>query len=335
MNKKYIVGLLLSVVIIQNALIKSPMAAPNIPNVGTKQMINVSLDSLNVITSDMAQTLTQISNLEKQEIILGDKIQQTEVELEDIVKKNKELEKHFDDMCRNTYMYNTDGNIVVTILTSDSISDLYYKAKASAFILDYNKKVMKEFEESKKKLELLKGNLENEKEELEINKEEQSSKLKELEDKKKEIELELKKQERDLNLMEKASSDGILNTLQLSNVKDIRKNIITLGSSFLGMPYQWGGANPSTSFDCSGLVQYVYGQLGLHLPRTSQEQQQVGTVVSVNEATPGDLVFFNTPATHVGIYVGNGYMLHAPKTGDHIKISSINNPTNIKRVIND
>lgn len=96
----------------------------------------------------------------------------------------------------------------------------------------------------------------------------------------------------------------------------------------LGKPYVWGGNGPK-SFDCSGLVKYVYAQLGITLPRTAAAQQTVGTSVerSIDSLKYGDLVFFAPPgstyATHVGIYVGNGNMIHAPQTGDVVKYTNI------------
>lgn len=96
-----------------------------------------------------------------------------------------------------------------------------------------------------------------------------------------------------------------------------------------GTPYVWGGSQPG-GFDCSGLVQYVYGQLGVKLPRTSENQATVGTPVgSLNSAKPGDLLFFagsdgtaSAPG-HVGIYVGNGEMIDAPYTGTRVQLHSI------------
>lgn len=101
---------------------------------------------------------------------------------------------------------------------------------------------------------------------------------------------------------------------------------VALARQFLGWPYAWGGADPSTSFDCSGLVQWVYGQLGVRLPRTAQGQYNVTAQVDQADLRPGDLLFFaqtypdpNDWITHVGMYVGNGRMLTAPQEGDVIK----------------
>jgi cell wall-associated NlpC family hydrolase len=99
--------------------------------------------------------------------------------------------------------------------------------------------------------------------------------------------------------------------------------IIAYASNFLGTPYVWGGTTPNPGFDCSGFVQYVYAHFGISLPRVSQDQQNVGDSVSRSDLQPGDLVFFGSPAYHVGIYVGNGSYINAPKTGDVVKIASV------------
>ena len=101
-------------------------------------------------------------------------------------------------------------------------------------------------------------------------------------------------------------------------------DVVALAYRQLGMPYVWGGASPQTSFDCSGLVQWVYRQVGVSLPRTAQMQYNATERVPLTDLREGDLVFFEHTyqgerITHVGIYVGNGRMINAPTTGDVVR----------------
>lgn len=96
----------------------------------------------------------------------------------------------------------------------------------------------------------------------------------------------------------------------------------TIALRYLGIPYLWGGASPATGFDCSGLVMYVYAQLGISLPHYAAAQYQLGTPVDRSQLEPGDLVFFDA-LNHVGIYIGNGQFVHAPQTGDVVKITAL------------
>jgi len=96
---------------------------------------------------------------------------------------------------------------------------------------------------------------------------------------------------------------------------------VAIAMQYLGTPYVWGGASPG-GFDCSGLVMYVYSQLGVSLPHNAAAQYGMGVAVPRSALEPGDLVFFDGLG-HVGIYVGNGAFIHAPHTGDVVRVSSL------------
>ena len=114
-----------------------------------------------------------------------------------------------------------------------------------------------------------------------------------------------------------------LATLPLGVAGASTSGVVSLALQYLGVPYQWGGATPS-GFDCSGLVQYVYAQLGVSLPHNTVAQWHDPIAVSVprDQLQPGDLVFFNR-LDHMGIYIGGGYIIDAPHTGAYVRIDSL------------
>lgn len=97
-------------------------------------------------------------------------------------------------------------------------------------------------------------------------------------------------------------------------------SIIAYGLAEIGKPYHYGDEGPN-AFDCSGLMQFIFGKAGIKLPRTAAQQQSVATRVS--NPVPGDLVFYGSPATHVALYLGAGRMLAAPHTGANVRIQSV------------
>jgi peptidoglycan DL-endopeptidase CwlO len=114
--------------------------------------------------------------------------------------------------------------------------------------------------------------------------------------------------------------------------------VVAQARKYLGVPYLWGGTDPAKGLDCSGLVQRVYGDLGVDLPRTSSQQATAGTAVaSLDDARPGDLVFFDHSSRpgidHVGIYIGDGKMIAAPQAGETVKVQSVGDPAVIRRVL--
>ncbi len=98
--------------------------------------------------------------------------------------------------------------------------------------------------------------------------------------------------------------------------------VVGIAMQYLGVPYVWGGASPSSGFDCSGFTLYVFAQVGVSLPHYAASQYQMGVPVSRDDLQPGDLVFFDGLG-HMGMYIGSGQFIHAPHTGDVVKISSL------------
>ncbi|MDO5711286.1 MAG: transglycosylase SLT domain-containing protein [Micrococcales bacterium] len=111
--------------------------------------------------------------------------------------------------------------------------------------------------------------------------------------------------------------------------------LLATAKKYLGVPYKWGGTDPRSGLDCSGFTQLVFKQHGYQLPRVARQQQNQGvSIPSLADAKPGDLVTFGRPATHIGIYLGNNKMIHAPRTGDVVKVSTLwKTPSSIRRIL--
>ncbi len=115
--------------------------------------------------------------------------------------------------------------------------------------------------------------------------------------------------------------------------------VVERAKECLGTPYAWGGTSPS-GFDCSGLVRYIYQQIGYNISRTTYTQVKEGVEVVRENIRQGDLIFFkrNGDVHHVGIYIGNGQYIHAPQTGEVVKISNLSDRSDYytaRRIVND
>ena len=122
------------------------------------------------------------------------------------------------------------------------------------------------------------------------------------------------------------STNKTINKDTSSSTGVTAQQVLAYAYQFEGYPYVWGGSSPSTGFDCSGFVQYVYAHFGINLPRTTFEQVNCGTPVSLNNIKPGDLVFefgSSEGPNHVGIYIGNGQMIDAAGVGQGVTISKL------------
>lgn len=110
---------------------------------------------------------------------------------------------------------------------------------------------------------------------------------------------------------------------------------VNAAATHLGVPYLWGGTDAEHGFDCSGLIQDAYRHIGVELPKWSRHQATMGVEVpSIEAARPGDILTFGQPVNHVALYVGDNKMLHAPRTGEVVKIEEIDRPINsIRRVV--
>ncbi len=104
----------------------------------------------------------------------------------------------------------------------------------------------------------------------------------------------------------------------------LRRALVFDALGQIGRPYRYGGQDPEGGFDCSGLVRYLYGLQGVALPRTTREQQHAGSRIRLDQALPGDLLFYSfgrRGIDHVALYLGDGQAIHAPSTGRHVIVA--------------
>jgi cell wall-associated NlpC family hydrolase len=113
---------------------------------------------------------------------------------------------------------------------------------------------------------------------------------------------------------------------------EILNQFLETAAYYIGIPYVWAGDRPSTGFDCSGYVAFVFRQHGVDLPHYSGYQAEMGYPVSLDQIQPGDLVAFGNPVHHVGIYIGDDLFIHAPRTNDVVKISHLSERTDLAAI---
>ncbi|WML34036.1 NlpC/P60 family protein [Clostridium sp. OS1-26] len=282
--------------------------------------------------------MDKISDNKKQILTKEKDIKNSENELktaENDMKKEKEL---FNRRMRALYINGSSGYLGI-LLESNGFGDLISRVDMVKSIVSFDNKVISNYKVKQKSIADKVDNLKTENKKLLALKTENEKKLSELNknknDQKNLIE-QAKQQQRQYAVAEQASVSVAMN--QVANIRNAapkvtlsrgaspisNDNVVAYASNFLGTPYLWGGTTPS-GFDCSGFTQYVYRHFGISVGRTTYDQINDGVGVSKDQLQPGDLVFFGKGGdpTHMGMYVGNGAMIHAPHTGDVVKISPV------------
>ena len=346
MNKKTLsaISALTFAIVLNGNVLAAPTSTPNsLKEVkDQRQQLETKVEKLdNQITGVMKQIDDNKKNIEK----TGKDIKQNKTELEISEKNIKGQQDLFNKRIRAMYINGMDSYLDV-LLEADGVNDFISRVDTVKKIVGFDKRIIGDLKDKKDNISRKKQDLDNQSKKLLTLKTDNEKKLAKLNsDKVDQTKLisSLKDKEKLLAVADVATTKIVASAE--SKVQQVRAaapkisrgsnassavasssassdSIVAYASNFMGTPYQWGGNGPST-FDCSGFTSYVYSHFGVGLPRIASDQQNVGTAVSKDQLQAGDLVFFGNPAHHVGIYVGNGCFIHAPKTGDVVKISSL------------
>jgi len=284
------------------------------------------------------------SEVDKVKVKIGATTQQIEKTTKDIqvAEDNiKEEEDLFNKRMRSMYMNGVDSYLEV-LLDSQGIEDLISRVENIKKIVEYDNKIIGDLTDKKGVIETQKVTLETEKTKLLVLKTDNENKIDKLTVKKQEQSVliaEAKKLEQSYS-GKMSDAQAVVNATmkQIQQIRDSvpkytpsrgsssfsSNSIVAYASNFLGTPYVWGASGPQY-FDCSGFMQYVYAHFGVSLSRTTFTQINEGSYVARDNLQAGDLIFFGSDSNphHVGMYVGNNSYIHAPSTGDVIKISAL------------
>ncbi|GLC32095.1 NlpC/P60 family protein [Clostridium omnivorum] len=296
-----------------------------------KQQLEREIELLDSQIEDLIQKIN-IDNKNIEQIQL--EIKNSEEQLTQLEKELEEENVLFSKRVRTMYMTGKDSYLEA-LLSAKGISDFASKVEAIKSIMDNDKKILASL--NNKKLEIKnKQTVLSEKNEKLLNlKADNEEKLKSLNDSKNAQKLLLdqiktEQQSSQAKVEIQFNVDDILkqidsNQNEMEGLSSERKDILKFAVKHMGIPYHWGGTSPEIGFDCSGFTQYVFGNFGVRLGRTTYDQLNNGIQVSKSELKPGDLVLFGYSGSphHVGIYIGNNCYIHSPRTGDVIRIAPL------------
>ncbi|MPQ30248.1 glycoside hydrolase [Clostridium estertheticum] len=280
------------------------------------------------------------------------------VEVKKVAKESQKEQGLFNSRMRVMYINRSDGYLSI-ILDSESFGDFISRVDNIKSVVEFDKKLMVYFEVSQNELKEKQQSLNRTKEALQslqvenkqkidkimVTKESQNKLVMQLKNKEivaKELQNKLITENKsNKNISAQIIEPQVSVNKSLTKISKLKKSvptytpsrggatvsqgaIVAYASNFLGTPYLWGGTTPS-GFDCSGFTQYVYAHFGISVGRTTFDQINDGVEVSRDNLQPGDLVFFGSFANphHMGMYIGDNNYIHAPHTGDVIKISAL------------
>lgn len=349
--------------LIAGAIIVNSVAAPSVIAFATPEAEETSIEQEDAEINELEAKIQNLDELTLQEVIqyiqdydskiqynmerlnelkqqildkeeeIKDNQEKLELAQEDIVEKDKNLTERLKRIQLSGGFEATPMQYLEAIFSSGSLLEAIDKVTMISKICASDRDLIKNATEAKDNLEEIKEKIEKESKQLNEDKEYVEKQIDKLEEDKAKLTAYVENHMELIN-----TSGGILVPVTLpSDISEKAKSIINEAQKYLGVPYLWGGTTPS-GFDCSGLMQYVFAANGVNIPRISQDQQSFAKPISTTQLKPGDLVFNKSAnATHVGMYIGNDMYIHAPHTGDVVKISQLST-SNMKfagRILDD
>lgn len=311
--------------------------------------------AIELLDSEIEIKMQEIESTKKKIESIKNKIKLAEKNIkkaEEDIQAEKDL---YNERMRVMYMTSAGGGYIDVILGAKDLNDFFSRVEAVKKITELDKNIVEELRQKQDEIQKQKDELTKEQKELASLNAQQQEKMDKLQkdkaaqDKlvqdarsqssayaskvkadqnqinqtKKLIEQAKQNSNNTYNPPSRGDSSNSSSSGSSSGSADFSSSaVVNYAYNYLGSPYVWGATGPN-SFDCSGFVKYVYAHFGVRLPRVSRDQATVGSYVSRDNLQPGDLVFFGSPIHHVGMYVGNGCYIHAPRTGDVVKISSL------------